>query len=100
VYAQLRLEWLANGTGLDEASQASIEDRILRPGGQPDSQPTGGEVIDGAPPAVGCSDAFLDQALVSGPVWKRSTLLLLGRLPNRRIPPVLALRPMDQAASS
>ncbi|HXL89443.1 MAG TPA: hypothetical protein VN969_10795 [Streptosporangiaceae bacterium] len=98
--AQLRLEWLADGSGLDEASQSSIEDGILRPNGQPDSQPTGGEVIDGAPPAVSCSDTFLDQALVSGRVWKRSILLLLGRLPTRRNPPGMALRPMDQAASS
>jgi hypothetical protein len=89
--AQLRLEWLADGSGLDEASQSSVEDGILRPGGQPDSQPSGGEVIDGAPPAVSCSDAFLNQPLVSGRVWKWSALLLLGRLPTRRNPPVLAL---------
>ena len=29
------------------------EDRFLRPGGQPDGQPPGGEVVDGAAPAVG-----------------------------------------------
>ena len=98
--AQLRLEWLAHGSGLDEAVKAPGEDRFLLTGRQPDGQAAGGEVVDGAPPAVSGSDAFIDQALVNGQVWKRPILAQAGRLMVRRNPPVRALRPVDQAASS
>jgi len=37
---------------------------LLRAGGQPDGQPPGGEVIDGATAAVGGHDAVVDEALV------------------------------------
>ena len=40
------------------------EDRCLRPGGQADGQPPGGDVIDGAAPGVGGGDAVADQPLV------------------------------------
>src|SRR6516225_4002136 len=64
VYAELGFEGVADGAGFDEADQALGEDRGLGPGGQPDSQPPGGEVIDGSSPAVGGGDAVADEALV------------------------------------
>ena len=57
VDAQLGLERLADRSGLDEVDQALGEDGWLRPGGQPDGQPPGGDMVDGAAPAVGCGDA-------------------------------------------
>ena len=59
--AQLGLERRANRPGFDEADQALGEVRCLRPGGQPDGQPPGGEVIDGAAPAVSCGDTVVDE---------------------------------------
>ena len=44
--AQLGLQRVADGAGADEADQAAGEDRCLRPGGQADGQPPGGDVID------------------------------------------------------
>jgi hypothetical protein len=52
VDAQLGLERRANRPGFDEADQALGELRCLRPSGQPEGQPPGGEVIDDACP--GC----------------------------------------------
>ncbi len=52
VDAQLCLDRLADRSGLGAADQALGEDRCLRPGSQPDSQPPGGEVIDAAALAV------------------------------------------------
>ena len=52
VDAQLGFERVADRAGFDEADQALGEDRGLGPGGQPDGQPPGGEVVDGA--ALGC----------------------------------------------
>ena len=51
VESQLCFERVADCSGLDEADQALGEVRVLRPGSQPDGQPPGGEVIDGAVPA-------------------------------------------------
>ena len=51
VDAQLGLERRADRAGFDEADQALGEVRCLRPGGQPDGQPPGGDVIDGPVPA-------------------------------------------------
>ena len=56
VNAQLGLERLADRSGLDEVDQALGEDRCLRPGGQLDSQPPGGDMVDGAAPAVSGGD--------------------------------------------
>ena len=52
VDAQLGLERRADRSGFGEADQALGEDRCLRPGRQPDGQPPGGDVIDGAAAAV------------------------------------------------
>ena len=60
VAAQLGLELMADRPGLHEADQAPGEDRGLRGGGQPDGQPSGGEVVDGGPAAVGSGDAAVD----------------------------------------
>ena len=69
VDAQLGLERRADRSGLDEADQALGEDRVLRPGGQPDGQPPGGDVIDGAAPGVGGGGAVVDEPLVQGQLW-------------------------------
>jgi hypothetical protein len=61
---QLGLQRLADRAGADETDQALGEDRWLRPGGQADGQPPGGDVIDGAAPGVGGGDAVADQPLV------------------------------------
>ena len=58
----------------DEADQAPGEDRCLRPGGQPDGQPPGGDMIDGAAPGVGGGDAVVDETLVQGQVGQQSVL--------------------------
>jgi hypothetical protein len=55
---------MADRAGFDEADQALGEDRGLGPGGKPDGQSPGGEVIDGSPTAVGGGDAVADEALV------------------------------------
>ena len=67
VEAQLGLQRLADRAGADEPDQAAGEDRRLRPGGQPDGQPPGGDVVDGAAPGVGGGDAVADQLLVQRP---------------------------------
>ena len=59
---------MADGAGFDEADQALGEDWGLRPRGQPDGQPPGGEVVDGTPLAVGGGDAVADEPLVQGKV--------------------------------
>ncbi len=61
--AELVLEIALDGAGVDEAGQALGEGRLLRTGGQPDGQPPGGDVVDGAAPGVG-GDAVADQPLV------------------------------------
>ena len=53
----------------DEADQALGEDRCLRPGGQPDGQPPGGDMVDGPAPGVGCGGAVVDEPLVQGQLW-------------------------------
>jgi hypothetical protein len=75
VDAQLGLQRLADRPGADEPDQALGEDRRLRPGRQADRQPPGGDVIDGAAPGVGGSDAVADQPLVQRQVRE---LALLG----------------------
>ena len=62
--APLGLERRPDGLGFDEADQALGEVRCLRSGSQPDGQPPGGEVIDGAASAVSCSDTVVDGTLV------------------------------------
>ena len=64
VDAQLGLQRLADRAGADEADQALGEDRWLRPGRQPDGQPPGGDVVDGAAPGVGGGDAVADQPFI------------------------------------
>jgi hypothetical protein len=61
VDAQLGLQRGADGSGVDEVDQALGEDRWLRAGGQPDGQPPGGEVVDGAALCVGGGDAAVDE---------------------------------------
>jgi hypothetical protein len=53
VEAQLGLQCVAYGPGAGEADQVLGEDRGLRPGGQADGQPPGGDVINSAAPGVG-----------------------------------------------
>src|SRR6266566_1996071 len=74
VDAQLGLERRADRSGFDEADQALSEDRGLRPGGQPDGQPPGGDMVDGAPPAVRGGDAVADEPLVQRQVRERPVL--------------------------
>ena len=57
------------------------EDRCLRPGGQADGQPPGGDVIDSAAPGVGGGDAVADQPLVQRQI--RELALLDARMPGR-----------------
>ena len=75
VDAQLGLQRVADGAGADEADQVLGEDRRLRPGGQADGQPPGGDVVDGAAPGVGGGDAVADQPLVQRQIRE---LALLG----------------------
>jgi len=74
VDAQLGLECLADRSGVGEADQAVGEVRCLRPGGQPDGQPSGGDMIDAAALAVSGGDAVVDKTLVEGQVWERPVL--------------------------
>jgi hypothetical protein len=71
VFAQLGLEVGVDRSGFDEADQAVGEVRCLGPGGQPDSQPPGGDVIDDGASAVGFGDAVGDEPLVQGQVGER-----------------------------
>src|SRR4029077_19560665 len=68
VDAQWGLQGVADSAVFDEAEQALGEDRGLGPGGQPDGQPPGGEVIDSGAPGVGGGDAVTDEPLVQGKV--------------------------------
>ena len=63
-----------DGAGFDEADQAVGEVGFLGPGGQPDGQPPGGEVVDDGAAAVGFGDAVVDEALVQGKVGERPGL--------------------------
>ena len=74
VDAQLGFERVADGAGLDEADQALGEGRGLGAGGEPDGQPPGGEVVDGAALGVGGGDAVVDEPLVQGKVRARAVL--------------------------
>jgi len=74
VDAQLGLERRADRSGFDEADQSLGEDWCLRPGGEPDGQPPGSEVVDGAAAGIGGGDAVVDEPLVEGQVWERSVL--------------------------
>ena len=69
VDAQLGLQRRANRSGLDEADQVLGEVRCLRPGGQPDRQPPGGDMIDWPVPGVGCGGAVVDEPLVQRQLW-------------------------------
>ena len=82
VDAQLGLQRLADRAGADEADQALGEDRCLRPGGQADGQPPGGDVIDRAAPGVGGGDAVVDQPLVQRQIRE---LALLDARTGRRL---------------
>ena len=74
VDAQLGFEGVADGSGFDEADQALGEDRGLGAGGQPDGQPPGGEVVDGAALGVGRGDAVVDEPPVQGKIRARAVL--------------------------
>ena len=74
VDAQLGLERRGDLPGADEADQAPGEDGWLRPGGQPDGQPPGGDVIDGAALGIGGGDAVADETLVQGQVGQQPVL--------------------------
>jgi hypothetical protein len=82
VDAQLGLQRLADGSGADEPDQAAGEDRCLRPGGQADGQPPGGDVIDRGAPGVGGGDAVADQPLVQRQIRE---LVLLDAPTGRRL---------------
>jgi hypothetical protein len=74
VDAQLGFEGVADGAGFYEADQALGEDRGLGAGGQPDGQPPGGEVVDGAALGVGGGDAVVDEPLIQRQVRTRTVL--------------------------
>ena len=69
VDAQLGLQLRADRAGVDEADQAAGEVGVLGPGGQPDGQPPGGDVVDEAVPGVGDGGAVADEPLVQGQLW-------------------------------
>ena len=71
VDAQLGLQVRVDRSGVDEADQAVGEDRCLGPGGQPDGQPPGGDVVDDGAAAVGGGDAVGDEPLVQRQVRER-----------------------------
>ena len=79
VDAQLGLQLGADGAGAGEADQAAGEVWVLGAGGQPDGQPPGGDVIDGAVPGIGVGGADVDEPLVLGQVQVR---LVAGQLTN------------------
>src|SRR5689334_15665297 len=68
VAAELVLKVALDGAGVDEAGQALGERRLLRAGGQPDGQPTGGDMVDGAVLGVGDRGSFVDKPFVQGQV--------------------------------
>lgn len=71
VFAQFGLEEWVEGSGVDEVHQAVREIWCLGPGGQPDGQPPGGEVVDDGAAAVGVGDAVVDEPLVHRKVGQR-----------------------------
>jgi len=74
VDAQLRLERRADHSRVNEANEALGEGRFLGPGGQPDGQPPGSDMVDDAAAAVSCRDAVGDETLVQGEVGDRPVL--------------------------
>jgi len=72
VLAQLGPEVGVDGAGFDEADQAVGEVPGLGPGGQPDGQAAGGEVVDDGAAAVGFGNAVVNEALVQGKVGERT----------------------------
>jgi hypothetical protein len=66
VEAELVFEVALDGAGVDEAGQALGEGRLLWAGGQPDGQPPGGDVVDGAALGIGDRGALVDEPLVQG----------------------------------
>jgi hypothetical protein len=74
VFAELVLEVPMDGSGFDEADQAVGVDGFLGPGGEPDREPPGGEVVDDGAAAVGFGDAVVDEALVHRQVGERPVL--------------------------
>jgi hypothetical protein len=71
VPAQLFLQVVADRPGADEPDQAAGEALFLRPGGQPDRQPPGGDMINDGALAVRYCDSVVDQALVERQIGKR-----------------------------
>jgi hypothetical protein len=64
VLAELGLKVRVDRAGFDEADQAVGELALLGPGGQPDGQPPGGDVVDDGAAAVGFGDAVGDEPLI------------------------------------
>ena len=71
VDAQLGPQLGADRAGAGEAGQAAGEVGVLGAGGQPDGQPPGGDVVDGAVAGVGVGGADVDEPLVLGQVQVR-----------------------------
>jgi hypothetical protein len=71
VFAQLGPEVWEDRASLDEADQAAGEVPFLGPGGQPDGQPPGSDVVDDGAAAVGFDDAVVDETLIQGKVGQR-----------------------------
>ena len=71
VFAQLVLEVRVDGSGFDEADQAVGEVAFLGPGGQPDGQRPGGDVVDDGAAAVGFGEAIGNELLVQAQVRQR-----------------------------
>ena len=117
VDAQLGLQLGADDAGAGEAGQAAGEGRVLGAGGQPDGQPPGGDVIDGAVPGVGIGGADAYEPLVlrqvqvllvvrqladgSGQGWCAAVRRRRGCLAVRRgVPVVLGLGAQSAASRS
>ena len=62
------LELALDDPGVDEAGQAPGEGWFLRPGGQPDRQSAGGDVVYRAAARVGVRDSLADEPFVQGQV--------------------------------
>jgi hypothetical protein len=71
VFAQFGPEEGVDRSGVDEVDQAVGEVGCLGPGGQPDGQPPGGDVVDDGAAAVGFGDAVVDEPLVQREVRER-----------------------------
>jgi hypothetical protein len=74
VFAELGFEERVDRSGVDEVDQAVGEVAFLGPGGQPDGQAAGGDVVDDGAAAVGFGDAVIDEPLVQGQVGQRPGL--------------------------